>query len=307
MLSVWLLAQPLEKIVWVSKQKLQEALDGVAVAVITGGSSGIGEAFIDQLMKLRPKIMICNLSRRPPAGKFRRDRVYHIRCDLSDSNDAFKGANDALNFCVSQGVGRMLLINNSGFAIYGTFTDSDVRETLEMIEVNVKAPMILTSTLMPQLVKRGGAILNIASTAAFQPTPFLGAYGASKSFLLNWSMSLQAELRDGNVEALAVCPGPTATSFFTRAGFSKTMVSRLHGQTPEQVVNTALLALRRRKSFVVCGFINCVASTIASYIPRSLATRLSGILLRRYRQKALEDAREARDPKEKDPKKGNAS
>ena len=92
---------------------------------------------------------------------------------------------------------------------------------MEMLDVNIDAVVQLTAGMLPLMRVRGGAVVTVASTAAFQPTPYLAAYGASKAFVLHWSLALNEELRGTGVRALAVCPGPTATDFFHRAGLKQ--------------------------------------------------------------------------------------
>src|SRR5690606_15585938 len=112
--------------------------------------------------------------------------------------------------------GRILLINNAGFGFYGAFPEPDRSTLREMVAVNVGAVVDLTARLLPLLEARGGAIVTVASIAAFAPTAYMATYGASKAFLVNWSLALSEELRGRGVATLAVCPGPTATEFHRR-------------------------------------------------------------------------------------------
>ncbi|MDP4694598.1 MAG: SDR family NAD(P)-dependent oxidoreductase, partial [Opitutales bacterium] len=106
-----------------------------------------------------------------------------------------------------------------GYGDYGRMPDLDIGKQLNMIDLNVRAVVDLTTRLLPQLLERGGAIVNIASTSAFQPTPFLATYGATKAFVLNWTLALNEDLRGTSVRALAICPGPTRSNFYKSAGF----------------------------------------------------------------------------------------
>jgi short-subunit dehydrogenase len=180
-------------------------------------------------------------------------------------------------------VGPILLINNSGFGAYGHFPEPDLEHQLEMLDVNIRAVVELTGRLLPCLKTRGGAIVTVASTAAFQPTPFLAAYGATKAFVLHWSLALNEELRGTGLRTLALCPGPTSTEFFRRAGLKQGSVADSLGQTTEQVVREALQALAAGKAQVVTGWKNKVMTAFSSKLPKPWVTRLSAMVLKRWR------------------------
>ena len=183
--------------------------------------------------------------------------------------------------------GGILLINNSGFGLYGAFPEPATAEQLEMLDVNVRAVVQMTGALLPTLKARGGAVITVASTAAFQPTPFLATYGATKAFVLHWSMALDEELRGTGVRALALCPGPTSTDFFMRAGLEKGSVPNMFGETSEKVVMVALRALAAGKPMVVSGWMNKLSSAMASKLPKPLVSRIAGIAIARYRTKRV--------------------
>lgn len=182
--------------------------------------------------------------------------------------------------------GPVLLVNNSGFGGYGRVDAMDLQHQLSMIDLNVKAVVELTTRLLPLLRERGGDIVNVASTAAFQPTPFLATYGATKAFVLNWSLALGYELRGSGVRSLCLCPGPTESNFFRRAGLTKGSIPGNYGQSAEQVAETILRMLQRRgQAFIVCGFWNKVMAAVARRLPLALLTRASGRVMRVVRSK----------------------
>ncbi len=176
-----------------------------ATTVITGGSSGIGLALIKTILQLNKSREIINLSRTPPADFSGNNRIRHIKCDHSIPHEIDSIVKELLE-CLSKSEpqGPVLLINNSGFGSCGNFPHPGVEEHLNMIGVNVAAPVHLTGKLLPLLQERGGAVMNIASTASFQPTPYITTYGATKAFLLSWSLALQQELKHSNVHVLCV-------------------------------------------------------------------------------------------------------
>jgi short-subunit dehydrogenase len=270
---------------------LREEMSEFSVMIVTGGSSGIGKAFIEHAVKLNPEVVICNLSRRKPAIFLTELKLRHVAVDLSDAT-ALQGAADEvlnyLNHCAPPG--KVLLVNNSGFGGYGKSDELDRGHQLEMIDLNVRAVVDLTNRLLPELRKRGGAVVNIASTAAFQPTAYLATYGATKAFLLHWSLALNEELRGSGVRALAVCPGPTATEFFKRAGLKQGAVSDRFGQTSDQVVETTLRALADGRAQVVSGWGNWFVAACSARLPKPFAARVGAAILAKFRMSRVTTA-----------------
>jgi hypothetical protein len=265
---------------------LRESLHEFSAIILTGGSSGIGKSFIELCSKLHPKVIVCNLSRRIPETKLEGIRLHHFSCDLSDpaSLAAVVPAIEGL-LAREAAPGRILLVNNSGFGGYGRFPEPGVGHQLEMIDVNVRAPVELTARLLPLLKVRGGVILTVASTAAFQPTPWTATYGATKAFVLNWSLALNEELRGTGVRALAVCPGPTTTEFFRRAGLQQGSVNPRLSQSADEVALASLRAIARGQSLVVTGWKNRLGAMAAGLLPRTWVARVARYVLGRYRLK----------------------
>jgi short-subunit dehydrogenase len=264
-----------------------EALKGVGQVVLTGGSSGIGWVFIHSIARVEPGLPICNLSRQE-SPEFE-DSVAHYGCDFSrpvDRREVFEQLEVDLREKAS--TGRILLINNAGFGSYGAFSHPDLGVSLDMIAVNISAVVELTGLLLPLMKERGGAILNMASTSAFQPTPYMSTYGGTKAFLLNWTLGLNEELRGSGVSALAVCPGPTETNFQVRAGFRKEGSPPRNGQSAEDVVRISFEALVRGKVVVICGLRNRLIAWLAMHSPKVLVARVAGKLIRQTRLKGVE-------------------
>jgi short-subunit dehydrogenase len=261
----------------------EAALKNFSAVIITGGSSGIGKSFMELCGQLRPDLAFCNLSRREPAMKNKQLNLRHIACDLSDPAQIHLALPKVEDFLTSRApTGKILLVNNSGFGAYGRFPEPSVDHQLEMLDVNIRAVVQLTGSLLPALKARGGAVVTIASTAAFQPTAFLSAYGASKAFVLHWSLALNEELRGSGVRALAVCPGPTSTDFFKRAGLSEGAVPDFLGQTSEEVAMATLRALGSGKSMVVSGWLNKIGAAVVTKLPKPLAARLAAYGVERW-------------------------
>ncbi len=265
--------------------KEQHWLQNISAVIVTGGSSGIGKSFISNIYNINPKIIFCNISRsQPNFSKKKNLRLHHFPCDLIHSDET-KAACHALLKTIQEETseGEILLINNSGFGLYGAFPTLDLQRQLDMIDLNAKAVVHITGLLLELLNERGGYIINVSSTSAFQPTPELAVYGATKAFLLNWSLALGDDLRLSNIHVFCLCPGPTSTNFFKAAGFSKPVVSRL-GHEADEVVMGALKAVGKQKTLAVTGLLNTLASWPGKWLPRPWITSISGLILRKVRR-----------------------
>lgn len=260
---------------------------GYRALVVTGGSSGIGKTFIEHAYRLNHGLRIINLSRRNPEGDFlalEGVNLRHISCDFTKRDDTERALLELSGeLDRPEAVGRFLLINNSGFGTYGAFPEPNLSRNLDMLEVNVRAPVLLTGALLPLLKKRGGAVINVASTAAFQPTAGMAVYGASKAFVLHWSLALSEELSGTDVRVLALCPGPTSTAFFKNAGLSNPIIPDTLGQTSEEVVETCFRALAADRGLVVSGWKNKLGAFAASKLPKRWAARLGAKVIAHFR------------------------
>ncbi len=268
----------------------ENALAPFTVTVVTGGSSGIGKAFITLVAEANPRMVFCNLSRRAPTGlpDAVAERVLHVPCDLGKPDLRQQGAEGAIGVIRRHHYrSKILLINNSGFGSCGFFSDAEIAAQLDMLQVNVAGMVDLTSRLLPELREHGGAIVNVASVAAFQPTPYMATYGATKAFVLNWSLALHEELRPCRIPVQALCPGPTKTDFFLRAGFSQRVVDERLSQDADAVVRASLRGLARGRPLVVPGWRNRLVAGVSGCVPRVLLARLSRLVLERYRLRQL--------------------
>ncbi len=179
--------------------------------------------------------------------------------------------------------GQVLLINNSGVGLFGAFSERDTARQLGMIDLNVRAVVHLTALLLPLLRARGGAVMNIASTVAFQPTPWAATYGATKAFVLHWTIALNHELRGTGVRAIAVCPGTTTSEFFNAAGLAPSAAKKPMSMTTDAVAEAAIRALGAGRSQVVTGWFNKAYTFAGSKLPKPLAARIAARALKRYR------------------------
>jgi short-subunit dehydrogenase len=248
------------------------------VALVTGASSGIGEAFAKALGARGLQLILTGrdegrLSRVAEAiAAANNVRVEQVVVDLALPNapEQLKAAVDEL------GLVPDLLVNNAGAGFIGTFTELPLDDQLAAIRVNVEALVALTALFLPAMLARGrGGIVNTSSASGLQPLPHYAVYAASKAFVNSFSQALWAEVRGRGVKVIAVCPGPVAdTRFGERAGGSS--LTKFPGlaarrQLPrEAVVAQALRGLERGDPLVVPGLTNRIMSGVAGFVPRRL-------------------------------------
>jgi len=249
--------------------------------LITGASSGIGAAFARRLAALGRNVFLvarsedklitlCN-----ELGRISNIRAQYLATDLSKSDSALNLVEETKK----RGLNIDTLINNAGFGSMGDFAKLDIARELNMIDLNIKALVELTYRfLVPMRELKQGTIINVASTAGFQPVPFMATYAASKAFVLSFSEALWEENRAHGIHVMALCPGVTETNFFEAAQVDHPPMRT--AQTAEDVVATALRGLARQKSHVVSGWTNLLMVEAERFVPRSLVIRVAGKALR---------------------------
>lgn len=254
----------------------------LSYALVTGASSGIGEVFARRLAQEgRSLILVARTATRLTALADELAKAHGVRAIALPADLADRAAPGRI-FAETEGRGLAvdLLINNAGFGTTGAFARLPLATELEMLQVNVLALVELTHRfLAPMLARHTGAIINVASTAGFQPVPYLTTYAASKAFVANFSQAVAQEVRGQGVTVLALCPGTTRTAFFDRAGVDVARIAwRL--QAPEAVVETALRALRRRKALTISGWLNRLMIQSQRLAPRSVVVRAAAAAMR---------------------------
>lgn len=249
-------------------------------ALITGASSGIGEAFSQALAARGINLVLVARSGQRLATLAAHLKEQHgVQTTVIASDLTLPTAAATVAQAIQErGLSIDLLINNAGFATQGHFEAISPERDREQIGVDVAAVVALTHAFAPaMLARRSGAIINVASLAAFLPTPYMAVYGASKAFVLSFSQALAEEFGRQGMQVLALCPGATETGFFSVAG-EVPGAERL--RTPQQVVNTALRALARNRTVVVDGRTNAVIAQLSHALPSRLATRSLGARVR---------------------------
>lgn len=250
-------------------------------ALITGASSGIGEQFARALAARGMNVVLVARSLDKLLSLARELAAKYGVCAEAIGMDLGEvgGANALFRETEARGLKITLLINNAGFATHGAYQDLKLAREQEQIVLNVHALASLTHLYLPQLLQKPGAgIINVASTAAFQPLPYMAVYGASKAFVLSFSEALWAQLKGSNVSVLAFCPGPVKTRFAQVVGAPEAMVGT--PDTPDFVVKKALAALEKNRNFMIPRFGQYVLASLARILPRSLAATVSGNVLK---------------------------
>jgi short-subunit dehydrogenase len=198
-----------------------------------------------------------------------------IAADLAKRNAVARLAETV----AGQGLAVDLLVNNAGFGARGAVAELDRAVQARMIDVNCRALVELCHAFLPAMIeRRSGAILNVASTAAFQPGPWMAVYYASKAFVLSFSEALHEEVKDRGVRVTALCPGPTRTEFADVAGAANSDLFRRWAGPPEKVAADGLKALEANRAVAVSGAANKTMAASIRFTPRGLARRIAGSL-----------------------------
>lgn len=250
-----------------------------STALITGASSGLGEEFATRFAARGENVvLVARRTDRLNALARRIEADHGVTATVVAMDLGVPGIGETLRTTLAdRGITPTTLINNAGFGTHGKFADEDPKRVAAEIALNISALVDLTHAFLPNLT---GALINVASTAAYQPTPNMAVYGATKAFVLNFTEALAFEHRASPLKILALSPGPTRTEFFDVVGSEDAAVGNF--QTSEQVVATALRALdsRRTPASIVSGLSNKISAGSVRFAPRALATVISGRLLK---------------------------
>lgn len=177
-----------------------------------------------------------------------------------------------------------VLVNNAGFGMYGKFADLALDRMIEMIQLNILSLTQLTKLILPGMLKRGrGKILNVSSTAAFQPGPLMAVYYATKSYVLSFSEAIANELSGTGVQVSVLCPGPTRTEFQKTSGMERIFLFELTMMSAEDVAKIAYRGLHAGKTLIIPGFVNWFFAMSAGWAPRKLVTAVVRFLQEKKR------------------------
>lgn len=246
------------------------------VALITGASAGLGVDFARRLAaKGKRLVLVARRKERLDALAAELGNVRAVEADLSQ-----EGAADRLMAdLAANGEHVDLLVNNAGFGLTGRFADLDGKRQRQMIDLNCGALVELAHAVLPGMIERkSGGILNVASTAAFQPGPGMAVYFATKAFVLSFSEALHEEVKGQGIAVSALCPGPTATEFGEIAGFGPSNPSSKLAAASAPVVEAGLAGMESGKAVVVPGLMNKATAQAHRFLPRSIVRKAVGIL-----------------------------
>jgi short-subunit dehydrogenase len=252
-------------------------------ALITGASSGIGEALAKELasegaaviLTARREDRLQQLAKECRAGGAPSAEI--IVADLSDP----AGPSLIVEELRRRGQSVDILVNCAGAGEYGRFVDQELSDVEAMMRLNVMGLVGLTRLLCPEMIlRRKGWVLNVASTAAFQPTPYMAVYGATKSFVLDFSMAIGEELRGTGVRVTCLCPGPVRTGFFNRGGYeSRAGDFQRLAASADFVARKAIRGLKYGKRVVIPGWMNKLSALVVRLASLKAVTRVSGRIL----------------------------
>ena len=250
---------------------------GKRTALITGASSGIGKALASEFARDGYTLVLAarSVDKMAALGKELTERygvpVTVIGADLSTLEGAIQLHADikACNLTLHA------LVNNAGYGGFGEFATTELGPEVAMMQLNMNSLVMLSKLFLPDLLATRGKILNTASTAAFQPGPYMAVYYASKAFVLSFSEAIAAELAGSGVTVTALCPGPTASGFQDKADMhASRLVNGKKLPSPEQVAAAGYRAMQRGQRVYIPGLMNWIMAQSVRFTPRNLVTLL---------------------------------
>jgi short-subunit dehydrogenase len=248
-------------------------------ALVTGGSGGIGLELAKHLARAGFDLVLVARKRdtlEAAAGQLEgkfgiKAHVFAADLRLSDAPQAI------FDFLRNENIDIEVLVNNAGFGLGGEFADIEIQRELDMIQVNIAALTHLTKLFIPPMIKRkSGKVLNLASTAAFQPGPLMAVYYATKAYVLSFSEALSEELRNTGVTVTALCPGPTQTDFAEAAQMTNSRLFNVFGVADAaEVAKYGYDAMMHGKRMAIPGIKNKIIAQANRLAPRALSAKLA--------------------------------
>src|SRR3954469_13215035 len=250
-------------------------------ALVTGGSGGIGLELARVLARNRFDLVLVARKRdtlEAAAGQLEgafdvKAHVFAADLRLTESPQTI------FDFLLNEDIHVDALVNNAGFGLGGEFADTELQRELDMIQVNCSALTQLTKLFVPAMIKRrAGRVLNVASTAAFQPGPLMAVYYATKAYVLSFSEALAEELRNTGVTVTALCPGPTRTEFASEAGVTNSRLFSLFGAADAtDVAEYGFRAMMAGTRVAIPGLRNKLVAQANRFAPRALTAKVARI------------------------------
>lgn len=261
-------------------------LEKMTVSLITGATSGIGEALCYKLAEKKQNLLLVARNEQKLkqfsselAGRYGIE-VHYIVADLTRP----EAANYVFQESIRKNLSVELLINNAGIGSSGEFTEIELLSELNLIQLNIASLVSLSHLFLSDMKKhKRGALINIASMTAFSPVPYMATYAASKAFVRSFTQALSEEYKPYGLQVMLVCPGLTRTNFNKAAGLDSARAKALSSdyknsstQTPEEVVLEIVEAMDKKKSFIVSGSRNRLALKISALLPSSVIIKYMG-------------------------------
>ena len=246
------------------------------VALVTGASAGLGVEFARQLSKRGHRLVLA-ARRKERLEELARElgNARAVAIDLSKADAALKLMDDL----TANGETVDLLVNNAGFGLIGQFAELDAKRERQMIDLNAGVLTDLCRAVAPDMIeRRSGGIINVASTAAFQPGPKMAVYFATKAFVLSLTEALHEELKPHGIKVSCLCPGPTRTEFGDVAGFGGNGLFDRVAMNAAEVVETGLKGLDSNHAVVVPGWTNKVVAASTRFAPRPIVRKIAGAI-----------------------------
>ncbi|MFS0723116.1 SDR family NAD(P)-dependent oxidoreductase [Paenibacillus sp. 1P07SE] len=252
------------------------------VALVTGASAGIGKVYATELAaKGCHVILVARSKGKLDALASELTAAYGIRAFAIAQDLSKPEAVEALSEQIKHyGLQVNILINNAGFGTYGRFEDIPNEREQEEIALNIASLVAMNHQFLPDMQRRGdGVIVNVASVAAFQPSPYMAVYSATKAFVLSFSEALWAENRNRGVHILALCPGATQTEFFNVVG-TEAAAGGSKLASPVDVVKAGFRGVDEKRSYIIAGTQNYWTSQASRFLPRKWVARLMERIVR---------------------------
>lgn len=250
-------------------------------ALITGASGGIGMELAkifaanqtNLVLAARSEAKLIELKNELAQYKV---NILVVALDLSQP----EAASSLFDYCNSKQLQIDYLINNAGFGDYGMFVSGNWKKQEEMIRLNIQTLTHLTHLFLPSMVKRKyGRIMNVASTAAFQPGPLMSVYYATKAYVLSFSEAIASELEGTGVSVTALCPGPTESGFQNAAAMTESKIVKGRKlPTSKEVAEYAYKSMMKGKVVAIHGFLNALLATAIRFTPRFLVRKLVRVI-----------------------------
>lgn len=246
------------------------------VALITGASAGLGVDFARQLNASGARLVL--VARR-------KERLDELAAELGNARalsldlSAADAAVRLLADLAAHDEHVDLLVNNAGFGLMGEFAKLDGAKQRQMIDLNCGVLTELSHAVLPGMLERGrGGILNVASTAAFQPGPYSAVYYATKAYVLSFTEALHEELSGSGIHVTALCPGPTRTEFFDAAGYTGASKLEKFAMASAPVVAAGLAGLERNDPVVIPGTVNKIGAQGHRFLPRAVLRKVAKLV-----------------------------